>query len=735
MTITLKVDGKSPDRIPDMKQGLVGTEIARPEGPLKVTGQAPYAAEDLPEGCAFGTLVRAPRWGKVNLRNEERLAAMPGVLSVLRDPAMIRRTAQGGAGKAPAQGMDEADFAGQSVALIVAESFEVARDAARAAVVAVDGPAPAVDPDQQETEGEPDSHGDLEAAMRGAAHALDVTYTTPSMAAAAMEPHAAVAWWDGDGVTVRTSLQMLKHNRKELADCLGIDPSRVRVLSPYVGGGFGSKLGVSPEAVAAALAAKTLGRPVCVVQERRQVFELVNRRSESRQRIRLAADEDGRLVGLGHEALVSNLPDEGFSEPVTQASHFAYAAENRLIGNRVARVRRPNAGSVRAPGEAIGVTAFECAMDELASALDLDPIALRLRNIPDAHPETGQPFSSHKLAQVLTEGAERFGWQDRDPAPRQRREGEWWIGTGVSAAFRVNLLTEAEARITLTSDGARVDTDMTDIGTGTYAILTQIAGEALGLPQGRVTVRLGDTDLPPGSGSGGSFGAASTGSAVWLAALDLRQQLATRLGCDEADLTLQDGEARVANTRQPITEILKGDTLTGHGHVQKGEAAQKVRQATYGAHFAEAAVNDVTGEVRVRRMLGSFAAGRILNPRTARSQCHGGMTWGIGMALTEGLVFDRRDGHVVNRDLAEYHVPVNADVPPLDVHFVDEHDPWTGPLLAKGIGELAICGAGAAVLNAVHHACGVRIRDWPATPDKVLAGLDGWPVPATAGSD
>lgn len=724
MTITLKVDGKSSDRIPEMKQGLIGAETARPEGPLKVTGRAPYAAEDLPDGCAFGVLVRAPGWGRVSLRNEDRLAAMPGVLMVLRDPAMIRRTAQGGSGKAPAQGMDEADFAGQSVALILAESFEAARDAARAAEVEADGKTPPVDPDTAEAEGEPDAQGDLEAALRTAPHVLDVTYTTASMASAAMEPHAAVAWWDDAGVTVRASLQMLKHNRKELADCLGLPPSKVRLLAPYVGGGFGSKLGVSPDVVAAALAARALKRPVCVVQERHQVFELVNRRTESRQRIRLAAEADGTLLGLGHEALVSNLPDEGYSEPVTQASHFAYAAKHRLIGERIARVRRPTAGSVRAPGEAIGVTASECAMDELASALGLDPIDLRLRNIPDAHPETGKPFSSHKLAQALQEGAERFGWAGREAAPRQRREGEWWIGTGVAAAFRVNTLTEAEARITLSAEGAVVETDMTDIGTGTYAILTQIAGEALGLPASRVTVRLGDTDFPPGSGSGGSFGAATTGSAVWLAALDLRQQLASRLGCAETDLSLQDGEARALNVRQPLDRVLRGEVLTGHGHVSGGEALKAVRQATYGAHFAEVAVSDVTGEVRVRRMLGSFAAGRILNPRTARSQCHGGLIWGIGMALTEGLVFDRRDGHVVNRNLAEYHVPVNADVPPLDVHFVDEHDPWAGPLLVKGIGELAICGAGAAVLNAIHHACGVRIRDWPATPDKVLAELD-----------
>lgn len=246
----------------------------------------------------------------------------------------------------------------------------------------------------------------------------------------------------------------------------------------------------------------------------------------------------------------------------------------------------------------------------------------------------------------------------------------------------------------------------------------------LGLPLDRVEARLGDTDLPPGSGSGGSYGAASTGTAVWMAGMEIRRQIAERLNCPEDQLTLTDGAVIHGNHRRPVAEILNGAKLTGHGHIRPGAAFEKVRQASFGAHFAEVAVSDVTGEVRVKRMLGSFACGRVLNPRTARSQCHGGQIWGIGMALTEGLTHDRRDGHIVNRDLAEYHVPVNADVPPLDVHFVEERDAWAGPLQAKGIGELGICGAGAAILNAVHHACGARIRDFPATPDRVLAALE-----------
>ncbi|QHQ35579.1 xanthine dehydrogenase family protein molybdopterin-binding subunit [Algicella marina] len=727
MTLDLKIDGPDHDnRADDLVQGVLGRENDRPDGWLKVKGTATYAAEEAIDGLLHGFLVRAPKIGGVSFGNLDDIRAMPGVRTVLRDKRMIRNAAQGMANEAPVQGVDGAEYVGQPIALVVAESFEQARHAAQSLQVDIEDEKAPVDPGSVEPE-EPDdkksSIGDLEQAMSQAAFAIDQIYTTPSMISAAMEPHAATAEWDGRTLTLRGSLQMLKFNRNELADSVGLDPENVRVLAPYVGGGFGSKLGISADCVAAALAAMELERPVRVVQHRRQVFEVNTRRSETRQHIRLAADAAGRLTGLGHEALVSNLPAEAFAEPVVQGSHFAYAATNRTLGVKIARINRPAAGSVRAPGEAVGVTAFEVAMDELADATGTDPVELRLRNIPDKDPESGKPFSSHRLEQTLREGAAAFGWSRRHDAPRQQREGEWWIGTGMAAAFRVNMVIEAEADIRLTKDGATVESDMTDIGTGSYAIFSQIASELLGLPMDKVQVRLGDTAFPPGSGSGGSFGAASTGTAVWLAGMEIRQQLADRLGCAERDLSLQDGIATFSNQRVAVAEILSNEPLCGHGHVQPGDAAEKVRQATFGAHFAEVAVSDVTGEVRVRRMLGCFAAGRILNPRTARSQCHGGMIWGIGMALTEELTHDRRDGHMVNRDLAGYHLPVNADVPPLEVHFVEERDDWAGPMQAKGIGELGICGAGASILNAIHNASGARIRDLPATPDRVLAAL------------
>ena len=422
--------------------------------------------------------------------------------------------------------------------------------------------------------------------MREAAAVVDATYTTPVESSAPMEPHASVAQWDGDRLTLHGAYQMLKFNRNEIADALGIPAENVRILAPYMGGNFGSKLGICHDAVAAAVAARALGRPVRVVLGRQSVFEATMRRSETVQRVRLAAKADGTLRGLAHEVRVST-----------------------------------------------------------------------------------------------------------------------------------------RARVTLDPDGtALVETDMTDIGTGTYTILGQIAAEMLGVETDKVTVTLGDTDLPPGPGSGGSWGAQSSGSSVYLACEAIRTVVARRLGCERDELTLKDGTATGGNNRKPFSALLD-EPIVEEGHIEPGKTMREVSQAGYGAHFAEVAVNAVTGETRVRRMLGAFAAGRVLNPQTARSQCHGGMIWGIGAALMEELHHDPRDGHVVNRDLAEYHIPVNLDAPQIDVIFVDERDDHANPSQAKGIGELGISGAGAAVTNAIFNACGVRVRDYPATLDKVLAHL------------
>ncbi|MBB4657531.1 xanthine dehydrogenase family protein molybdopterin-binding subunit [Parvularcula dongshanensis] len=731
-TIIRKMQMDEPDerRVLDLtSQGLIGRPVTRPDGPAKVAGTASYAGEILPEGTAFGVLVRATiAKGKVASLDEASATAMPGVLGVFTGERFLRNPAQGGADAAPVQGASEVAYFGQPIGLVVGETYEDARHAAYTMGVTYEPADDAsVDLDTAKSE-RPDAkqldQGDLDAAMAGAAHGVDVTYTTTPDSSAPMEPHASVASWDEEGVlTLRGSYQMLRHNRIELADALGIETEKVRILAPFVGGGFGSKLGIAPEAVAASIAAKALKRPVVVAMTRQHVFEGTIRRSETSQRMRLCTDADGRLTGFGHDSKVSNLPGESFSEPLAMTTHFLYRGENRRIGHEIRRVNRTCAGSVRAPGEAPGMLATECAMDELAEVCGLDPIELRKRNIPDQQPENGTPYGTRLLAECLEEGAHRFGWADRK-APGERREGEWLIGMGVASAARTNMTAPASARVTLRADGtALVETDMTDIGTGTYAILTQIAGEMLGLPADRVEVTLGDTDFPPGSGSGGSWGASSTGAAVMLACEAVREQVCLRMGVEPSALTMRDGEAMAGNTRRTLEEVVGDEPVAATGDFEPGSTTEQRVMASYGAHFAEVAVNQTTGEVRVRRMLGVFSAGRILNERTARSQCIGGMIWGIGEALTEDLVHDPRDGHVVNRDLAEYHVPVNLDAPPIEIAFLEELEDWGSPIQSKGIGELGICGSGAAIGNAIYNACGVRIRDFPATPDKVLAGI------------
>ncbi|KLI63136.1 xanthine dehydrogenase family protein molybdopterin-binding subunit [Aurantiacibacter marinus] len=727
MSAHLKQD--EPDtsnRLDNMRQGVLGKPLSRIDGLAKVTGTATYSAEYSPENCAEGVLVTATiTRGVVTRIDKDSVLSMPGVISVIDDARLTTRAAQGTADEAPQQSPRTVCYWGQPIALVVAETFEQARDAAKhLKVIYRENEAAPVSPDlvePKEHEDETVRQGDLARAMSDAAHSVDIAYTTKGHASAAMEPHAAVAEWDGKKLTVHASLQMLNFNITELADALDMDEDKLRLVSRFVGGGFGSKLGVSEETVAASLAAMELERPVRVVMSRQQVFQCVMRRSETTQRLRLAADKDGKLTGFGHQALVSNLPGETFAEPVLQSSHFLYAAESRELKLNVARIHQMTAGSVRAPGEAVGMPALEGAMDVLAEKIGIDPVELRLINIPEEDPEQGLPFSSHKLAECLKQGAEAFGWDSGHREPRVKREGEWWVGTGMASAARVHNVSEAKARVTLKPDGTcLVETDMTDIGTGTYTILAQIAGEMLGLEIDKVLVDLGDSQHPRGPGSGGSWGAASIGSAVYVGCKAIREELATRAGTSEAELELAEG--RVVGG-QTLTALLDGDEISEEGHYEPGDIKDDYTASGFGAFFAQVRVNHFTGETRIDRMLGAFGFGRVLNPKTARSQCLGGITWSIGVALTEALEFDPRDGHLVNCDLAEYHVPVHRDLPELEVVLVDERDPAASPIQAKGIGELGMCGGAAAIANAIYNACGARLFEYPMTPDRVLAAM------------
>lgn len=732
MTVHFKQDEPDTRNLLDRgAQKIIGTPLSRPEGLAKVTGTAPYAAEYPVTECLDGVLVTAPfAKGRITAIDKKAALEMDGVVAVIDDERMTVRPAQGGAGQAPMQGPKEVTYFGQPIALVVASTFEKARHAAKHLKFeyeAEDLSDVAFDPASVETEPGSGSMqaGDLAHAMATAPYSVDLRYTTEGHAGAAMEPHAAIAEWDGKMLTVHASLQMPNYNIAELTDALGLEEDDVHILSRYVGGGFGSKLGISQETVAASLAAMELNRPVRVVMSRQQVFEAIVRRSETAQRLRLAADEDGRLIGFGHEARVSNLPDDPFAEPVLQSSAFLYGGENRLLNLEVARIHRMTSGSVRAPGEAVGMPVLEAAMDCLAEKTGLDPVEFRLRNIPEKNPSTALPFTEHGLAECLEKGAEAFGW-DRGPRkPRLRLEGEWWVGTGMASAARIHNVSPAKAKVTLNPDGtAIVQTDMTDIGTGTYAILAQITGEMLGLPSEKVLVELGDTAFPRGPGSGGSWGASSIGSAVSVACEALRGQIADKAGIPVDDLVLKDGAIEGAKPRA-FSDVLDGQPLSEEGHYEPGAIAENFTASSFGAFFTEVRVNRHTGETRVSRMLGAFGFGRVLNAKTARSQCIGGMTWSIGSALTEALLFDPVDGHLANCDLAEYHVPVHRDVPELEVLMLEERDGAASAIQSKGVGELAMCGGAGAIANAVYNACGARLFDFPMTPDRVIAAMPG----------
>ncbi|WP_062228954.1 xanthine dehydrogenase family protein molybdopterin-binding subunit [Aureimonas frigidaquae] len=722
-------------RIDRSMNSVIGKPQDRYEGPLKVTGQAAYAYETARnrKDALYGYFVLSTRGKARIIRLDSRAAeAMPGVRHVVRDARAVRGSADPSDNK-PALIEDEVVHYGQAVTLVVADSFEVARAAARLVQVdyePLDGdydPKELTDTAYDPGDGAVPStvtKGDFGAGFAAAEVTFDAIYTTPSQSHAAMEPHAAVAEWDGEDLILDGCYQLISTNVGQLAAALGMPKERITIRAPYIGGGFGGKLGIGAEAVFAALAARETGRPVKIALTRQQVFQMTSRRGETQQRIRLGATRDGRITAIGHETITSNCVGDQFFEPAGISTMFLYSGENRRITHRRTDANILMASSMRAPGEAVGMLALENAMDEMAEKLKIDPIEFRRRNEPERDPQDDLPFSSRRLVDCMDEGARRFGWERRPKRPGDLRDGEWLIGYGMAAASRKNMLQPASVRLTLLAEkGARIETDMTDIGTGTYTILNQIAADMLGLAPEDIEVVLGDSRLPQGPGSGGSWGASSSGSAVYTACEQAITALAKRMGADRSELGLANGNVIAGNRQVTLASLLKGEDLVIEATFEPGKAFKSTHQASYGAHFCEVGVNEVTGETRVRRLLTVAAAGRILNEKTARSQCFGGQIFGIGTALTEELVVDARNGLIVNHDLAEYHVPVNADVPQLEVVFLPELDPYASPLASKGIGELAISGVGAAITNAIYNACGVRVRDYPMTLDKVLAGL------------
>jgi xanthine dehydrogenase YagR molybdenum-binding subunit len=630
---------------------------------------------------------------------------------------------------------DKVRFYGEIVAFVVAQTLEQAR--AAAALVRVEyAPEPGdyelhanlaqARKPEDDSKGEADTAvGDFDGAFAAAPVRVDATYTTPFHIHAQMEPHASLAWWEGERLIVHCATQKLESAQKRLAHTLQIPEENVRVVSRFIGGGFGGKLPVFADAILAALASRQLGRPVKVALTRQQMFHVTTHRSSTAQRVRLGASRDGVLQAIGHEAWSHAARFDDFFETAAKQTRSLYAAAHRMTQHRVVELDLPLSDSCRAPGEAVGLLALECAMDELAHRLRMCPVELRLRNEPKQHPEKHVPYSTRQLVRCLKEGAERFGWSRRNATPGQVREGRWLIGMGMCATTRSNMLMDARCKVRLNGDGTlSAFMSMTDIGTGSYTVLTQIAAEMMGLPPELVRMELGDSDFPPTAGSGGSMGAASAGSALFDACEQLRTKLAHSAGIAPEQARFEDGRIVGGGKSAKLAGLAGEQGIEAEGEIKPGEMEEKFSQQAYGAQFCEVAVDSDSGEVRVRRMLGVFAAGRILNAKTARSQILGGMIWGIGNALHEEAIVDPRHGFFVNHDLAEYHVPVHADIPAIEAIILPEVDDKANPLKIKGVGELGISGAGAAVANAIFNATCVRIRDYPLTLDKVLAGLD-----------
>jgi xanthine dehydrogenase YagR molybdenum-binding subunit len=712
---------------------VVGKPTDRIDGPLKTTGTAPYAYErhDVVPDQAYGYVVGAGiAKGRIALLDDSAARKAPGVLAVVT-AKNAGKLGKGRFNTAKLLGGPDIQHYHQAIAVVVAETFEQARAAAQ--TIRVDyvrakgaydlekAKATAIAPKNEK----PDSAaGDFAAAFKVAPVQFDATYTTPDESHAMMEPHASIAAWDGDKLTLWTSNQMIAWSVGDMATTLGIPKENVRLVSPYIGGGFGGKLWVRADALLAALGAKAAGRPVKVALQRPLMINNTTHRPATIQRVRLGASKDGKLTAIGHESWSGDLPGGGL-EVAVQQTRLLYAGENRMTRMRLATLDLPEGNAMRAPGEAPGLMVLEVAMDEMAEKLGIDPVEFRILNDTQVDPEKPErPFSQRRLVECLRTGADRFGWNKRPVKPGSVRDGRWLVGMGVASAFRNNLLTKSGARVRLDHRGiVTVETDMTDIGTGTYTIIAQTAAEMMGVPLDRVVVRMGDSTFPVSCGSGGQWGANNSTSGVYAACVKLRDSVAQKLGFDPATAEFVDGRVSSGDRRAALADAAKDGELVAEDAIEYGDLDKKYQQSTFGAHFCEVGVHADTGEVRVRRMLAVCAAGRILNPKSARSQVIGAMTMGVGAALMEELAIDKRLGYFVNHDLASYEVPVHADIPHQEVIFLDETDPISSPMKAKGVGELGICGVGAAVANAIHNATGFRVRHYPITLDKLIGHL------------
>lgn len=735
----------------------IGQPLTRTDGLLKVTGKARYAADNHPPGMLYAVIASSCiARGRVTSLDVAAAKRHPGVIDVMT-PAHKPELAEDPDAKGNPFAFrmellqsDEVRYANQAIAVVIAETLEAATEGAallspryqveiaRVGLDAGEAYAPPVVGIGNPAEVR---HGDIDAGMAAASKLTDATYETPAQYHNAMEPHAIVAVWDGDRLFIDTPSQGMGFAQMRVAGLFGISPANIHINSPFLGGGFGSKGLISGPQVLGIMAAKLTGRPVKLVLRRGQMYGPVGHRPPTRQRIRIGTDDAGALTAINHEARVTTSSFDDFYEPAADASHTLYASPAIRTAHEAVRVDTGTPLFMRAPGEATGSIVLESAIDEAAFACGIDPLEFRLKNYAEVEPTTGKPFSSKALRQCYARAAERFGWAGRPLQPKQMRdENGFLVGWGIGTATFPAIMFQGNARAVIRADGKGVmETGAHDMGQGAWTALAQISADSLGLEFDQLTFRSGSSDLPDAGIAGGSGHTATVGAAIHNAGAAAIAKLAELATTDERSPLFGAGNAGVVARAgrlhrrdddarsESYAEILARAGVAeveGSGTGAADAAAQsQYAMHAHGAVFAEVKVDPELGQIRATRMVGAFAAGRIINPLMVQSQLYGGMIWGLSFALHEEAVMDKRSGRILNANLAEYHVPVNADVPPMEVITVDEHDPHVNPLGIKGVGEIGITGSAGAIANAVFHATGIRVRNFPIKIDELVMGL------------
>ena len=705
------------------KNKAIGKAYNRIDGILKITGKAAYATDYPAKNMAYAVLFKSTiASGTITKIDAAEAEQSPGVLSVITHLNAPKLNVKGGLRGGALLQSPQINFYGQHIGVVVAETFEQATHAARLVKVEYQQAAAKTDFDKLADNAVlPKSkeladlvRGDVAGGLKAAAVRVEETYETPIYHHQPMEPHSTVAVWEADHLTLYNGSQIINGAQTSAAATLNLQPEQVRIVSPYIGGGFGSKGGQWANLVLTAVAAKVTGRPVKLALTRQQMFNSVGLRQRNQQKISLGATADGKLLSLIHQTITHTAIDDEYIEPCGDCSKIMYAVPNSLISYRVTPMHVILPTYTRGPGKSTGSFALESAMDELAYKLGMDPIELRLKNEPEQDPSNGKPWSSRKTVACLKEGAKAFGWDKRKAQPGQNKIGNDLIGYGVACGTYPARQRDSSAIIKMERSGsqitATVEIAASDLGTGTHTILAQTAADGLGLPMESIRVKLGDSDLPPAAGSVGSVGAASFANAVNDACTKITDELLAKSG-------------KQFFVRPTAAQLMISEQFTAYQTRADAKApadAGQYSSHSFNANFAEVRVNSATGMVKVTRFLAVTGAGKILNPKTARSQIIGGNIWGIGMALSEESIIDPRWGNFATRSFADYHVPANFDVGQLDAMFINEEDKIPNKMGIKGIGEVGIVGVAAAIANAVFNATGKRIRQLPVTPDKLL---------------